>query len=174
MKKLLTLIAATLLTTACVEAQTNAPVTFFTSAELYLTSFTTNGTWTNLTLEAATGYKQVTGVNASSILDLQYDIPNSAVTIPVSFQFSGVGSPINAAEAGIGYAAVRYMDTELEGDLLGGYDSTVNGGVIEPRIVLKKKMTANTFSEIGLSLPIYTTKKFNSNPSFLIEAGFTF
>jgi hypothetical protein len=178
MKKLILTMATTALLVVGVEAQnspTNSPAgSFFNSFAAYFTSFTTNGTWTNLTLEVATGYKQVTGVNAASTLDLQYDIPNSAVTIPTSFQFSGVGSAINAAEVGVGYGIIEYMDTKVEVDLLAGWDGNTQGAVIEPLIALKKKMTANTFSELGISLPIYSNGAFTQTPTIRAEVGFTF
>lgn len=168
-------IAAALSAAVSLHAQTNAPTTvpsFFTSAEQYLTSFNTNYTFTGVTFEAATGYKQVTGVGAASVVDAQYDI--SRFHILTSFQFSGVGSTVNAEEAGIGYDIVQYYDTALEANLLGGYDENQHSGEIEPKVDIKKKLTTNTYTELGMSVPIYFKEKFNNTPSFYLEAGFTF
>jgi hypothetical protein len=158
-----------------IHAQTNTLTTvpsFFTSAEQYLTSFNTNYTFTGVMFEAATGYKQVTGVGAASVIDAQYDI--NRFHILTSFQFSGVGSTVNAEEAGVGYDVIQYYDTVLEANLLGGYDENQHSGEIEPKIDIKKKMTLNTYTEIGISIPFYFTQKLNNTPSFYIEAGFTF
>lgn len=147
---------------------------FLNSAEIYFTSFNTNYNFTNITMEVSTGYKQVTGVNAASFLDAQYDLANG-VNFGASFQFSGVGSAVNTFEAGIGYNIIRHYDTAVDVRLMGGYDTVVKAGVIEPGLTLKKKMTPNTFSEIGVSLPIYLNNStFNNNPTFWVGAGFTF
>jgi hypothetical protein len=159
-----------------VHAQTNTITgpNFLQSAEAYFTSFNTNvdENWTNVTLEASTGYKQVTGVNAASYVDVQYDI--SKFNVGAVFQFSGVGSPINAMEAQFGYDLVEYFDTKLELDIRGGYDWNVRGAIVEPAVMLKKKLTSNTFAEIGVSMPIYSKGSFNQTPTFESGIGFTF
>src|ERR1700676_4942798 len=77
--------------------------TFFTSVQSYFTSFNTNYSWTNISFDAETGYKQVTGVNAASWAELNYHIGDSFEAVGV-IQYSGVGSAINGGEIGIGYA----------------------------------------------------------------------
>lgn len=157
-------------------AQTNqvaTPQTFFTSAQAYLTSFNTNYSFTDITLEVSTGYKQVTGVNAASFLDAQYDFANG-LNIGGSLQFSGVGSPINGFEAGLGYNLIRHYDASVNVQLLGGYDNVRKDGVIEPGVTLKKKLSPNTFAEIGASLPVFFSGGFNSQPTFRVGTGFTF
>lgn len=158
------------------QAQTNSVVTpqsFFTSAENYLTDFNTNYSFENISLEVSTGYKQVTGVNAASFLDAQFDFANG-LNLGASLQFSGVGSAINGAEAGLGYNLIRHFDTAVNAQLLAGYDNVRREGVIEPGLTIKKKMTPNTFMEIGMSLPIFFHEQFNSQPTFRVGTGFTF
>ena len=158
------------------KAQTNEVVTpqsFFTSAENYLTAFNTNYSFTDISLEISTGYKQVTGVNAASFLDGQYDFANG-LNLGASLQFSGVGSAINGAEAGLGYNLIRHFDTAVNAQLLAGYDDVRADGVIEPGLTIKKKMTPNTFMEIGVSLPVFFGGHFNSQPTFRVGTGFTF
>lgn len=162
-------------------AQTNSPVqppSFFSTAQDYLTSFNPAFTWTNVSLEVSSGYKQVTGANAASVLDVGYDLNTAnwlnGFSIQGTVQFSGVGSAINSGEAGIGYAIIRHFDTKVDLVLLGGYDGIKDGIVVEPGIFLKKKMTLNTFAETGFSLPVFDKGKFNSNPSIRAEVGFTF
>ncbi len=173
MKKLIAALIAS--AALAVQAQTNGPITvqsFATSFEQYMTSFNTNYTFTNVTIEVATGYKQVTGVGAASTLDAQYDFGN--LNAGLGLQFSGVGSPINAAEAQFGYAIVNHYDTKVDVDLRAGYDWTRRAGVIEPTIFLEKKMTPNTFTRLGASLPIYTSGQQSTTPTFYVEAGFTY
>lgn len=178
-KKLLLLSALVLSLNLNTQAQTSTNVpSFLNSVEYYFTSFNTNFTWTNCIVEASSGYKQVTGANAASFVDAQINVYGS-FNLDASIQFSGVGSAINGGEFGVGYA-YRHYDTELTAELLGGYDNTKvtrsgNGSFeIEPALILKKKMTLNTYSEIGISEPIFTSGRFNSQPTFRIGAGFTF
>jgi hypothetical protein len=159
------------LTSQAQESITNVP-TFFESFESYLTAFNTNYTFVGTTFEADAGYKQVTGVGAASVLDLQYDI--GRFHLLNSDQFSGVGSTFNDIEGGVGYDVIQYYDTVVEANLGAGYSWTVHSAVIDPELDVKKKMTANTFTEIGISLPFYPRAKFNQTPTFKIAAGFTF
>ena len=147
-------------------------VTFFASAENYLTTFNPDYTWTNVTLEAATGYKQVTGTGAASVLDVQYDL--GRWNLGTACQFSGVGSPVNAMQAQGGYALIRHLDAKVDFDLRAGYDWTAHTGVIEPAVFLGKKLTANTYLKTGISLPVYFRGSLNRNPSFFLETGFTY
>jgi hypothetical protein len=151
------------------KAQTSS--NFLGSIQSYFTSFNTNYTWTNVVLEVGTGYKQVTGVNAASTLDIQYDL--GRFNLGGALQFSGVGSPINAAEGQVGYTLLQRYDAKLDFDIRGGYDDTVASGVVEPCLFIKKKGTANTYFETGVSLPIYFKQKLNTNPTFFIQTGFT-
>jgi hypothetical protein len=178
MKKQIAFIAAlaaiaTIFACVSAHAQTNTPATFFTSAQSYLTEFNTNYTFSGVKLEMSTGYKQVTGVNAASFVDGQYNFANG-LNIDASIQFSGVGSAINGAEAGIGYNVIQHYDCEVNAVLLGGYDNVRGDGVIEPGVTLKKKLTENTFAEIGMSLPVFFQGGFNSQPTFRVGTGFTF
>jgi hypothetical protein len=152
---------------------TNNVGTFFVSAEQYFTAFNTNYTFEGVTFEASTGYKQQIGVNAASYMTMQYDI--GRVNLGTSFLFSGVGSAVNEVEAQIGYAIVQHYDLEVDVNFLGGYSAWSSSGVIEPEIDLKKKLTPNTFAEIGMSMPQFLNQKeFNSSPTFKFGAGFTF
>jgi len=72
------------------------------------------------------------------------------------------------------YALISRYDTKLEGYIRVGYDWNVKGGVAEPGILIKKKLTANTFADIGISLPVYTVGKLNRNPTLEIATGFTY
>lgn len=165
-------------TTAVFAQTTNGPVgltspSFFASAENYFTSFNTNYTWSHVTLEAATGYKQVTGVNAASTLEVQRDF-SGRWEVGLAAQFSGVGSPVNALQAQVGYGWVEHFDTKLEADLRAGYDWTRSAAVVEPVVFVSKKLTPNTFLKTGVSLPIYSRGRFNRTPTFYLETGFTF
>jgi hypothetical protein len=171
------LLLAGLLTASqnCLHAQTNQTTqTFFATAGNYLTTFNTNGlfNWTNCTLEVATGYKQVTGVNAASTLDAQYDF--GRWNVGAACQFSGVGSPINAVAGQGGYDLIEHYDAKLEADLRAGYDNVKSAAVFEPALFIAKKPTPNTFFKSGISLPIFTCGKLNTSPTFYLETGFTY
>lgn len=179
MKKIISILTVAAALTA--SAQTNsptAPASFFSTASAYLTSFNPAYSWNTVKLEVSSGYKQVTGVNASSVLDVGYDFNTSTwingFSIQGTIQFSGVGSAINSGELGIGYAVIQHLDTKVDLVLLGGYDGNRTAAVIEPGIFLKKKLTENTFAETGFSLPVFAKGKFNSNPSVRAEVGFTY
>lgn len=179
MKKLIVITILSISTSVIVQAQ-SVTNTIFGSVEAYFTSFNTNYTFTNTLLECSTGYKQVTGVNAANFVDGQVDL-YKGLTLNASVQFSGVGSALNGGEAGIGYNVIQHYDTELNVSLLGGYDNThksikgeLGADVVEPGFSVKKKLTSNTFAETGISLPIFTTGKFNNQPTIRIGVGFTY
>lgn len=179
MKKLI-VIALFGISSVATQAQTSITNTIFGSVEAYFTSFNTNYTFTNTLLECSTGYKQVTGVNAANFIDGQVNL-YKGLTLDASVQFSGVGSALNGGEAGIGYNVIQHYDTELNVSLLGGYDNThksvkgeLGADVVEPGFTVKKKLTSNTFAETGISLPIFTTGKFNNQPTIRIGVGFTY
>jgi hypothetical protein len=154
---------------------TNSVPNFFQQSELWLTSFNTNYTFTGVSLEASTGYKQITGDNAANFVDAQYDFGgNQRLDLGLDLQFSGVGSAFNSEELQFGYALISHYDTKLQVDLGAGYDSNTHGIVVEPEIVLKKKLTPNTFAEIGVSLPEYFKGGINATPEFKTGVGFTF
>jgi hypothetical protein len=44
----------------------------------------------------------------------------------------------------------------------------------EPELSVSKKLTANTFARIGVSIPLYSKGAQNRTPSFEVGAGFTF
>lgn len=180
-------LAAILLAGITLQAQTNSdqvpdglpplpqvtPEQFPLAAFHWLTEIDHTKSWTNIDLEISTGYKQVTGVGASSDLSAQYDI--GRWNVGGWIQFSGVGSPINSGGVQGGYALIQDGDVKLETDLRAGYGRRLNdsaaGFVVEPCVFLTKLMTKNTFSRIGISLP-EDTHRFNSTPTFYIEAGF--
>ena len=159
---------------ALAQTDTNPPpaTTIFNSIEGYFTSFNQDYTWSNVTFEVDSGYAQVTGVNAASKLNLQYDIGN--FNVGTSLQFSGAGSAVNAFEGQLGYRLIEHYDTTVDFDLRAGYDDTTRGGVIEPLLALKKKLTPNTFAETAISFPFYTTGTFTKTPTIYIGVGFTF
>ena len=181
MKIILSVVATILLVTS-INAQstndvsnTNAPSnvdTFFNSAQSYLTSFNTNYTWTNVTFEAALGYKQVAGVGAASTLEAQRDIKK--FNFGTAFQFSGVGGVVDVWQGQVGYAIIEHYDAKVDLNLRPGYDWVRNTGVVEPGIFILKKGTKNTFFKSGLTLPMYFSGPFNRSPSFYIETGFTY
>jgi len=151
---------------------TQTATSFFDSAASYLTTFNQDYTWTNVTLEASIGYKQVTGSGANSVLTVQYDI--GRFNVGSTMQFQGAGSAVGVLGAQVGYALIEHYDAKLDFDLQGGYSWYQVAGYIEPGLYVDKKLTSNTFARIGLSLPVYSKGTFNRNPSFEVSLGFTY
>lgn len=164
---------AVLAITTTVKAQTNTPPVeqFYTTAADWLTSIDTNKSWAPIDFQMTTGYKQITGLGAASDLCAQYN-GKARWNAGVDLQFSGIGSPINCVEVQGGYAVIQDGDVKLETNLRVGYTGSRQCEVIEPCVFLTKLMTKNTYSAIGISLPIYTKGKFASTPSFFVEVGF--
>jgi hypothetical protein len=149
---------------------------FLSSVESYATSFNTNYTWTNVSYEISTGYKQVTGQGAVNVLDAQWDCWKG-LNVGAEGQFSGVGSAVNGAEAQIGYAIVQHYDTKVDIDLRMGMAENMQEnktGVFEPAVFLEKKQTLNTATKVGLSMPFYFRGKFNNTPTVYVEEVVTF
>lgn len=152
-------------------APTTVP-TFFQSAQSYFTSFNPAYTWTNVTVEASTGYKQVTGAGATDVAQGQYDF--NRFNLGAVIGFDGVGSAVGSLQAQFGYDLIQYEDTKLTIDAQAGYSWYQSAAVIEPELAVEKKLTANTFTRIGVSLPYYAGKPFGKTPSFEVSLGFTF
>jgi len=56
----------------------------------------------------------------------------------------------------------------------GGYSWYRKAYMVEPELAISKKLTANTFARIGVSIPLYSKGSQNRTPSFEVGAGFTF
>ena len=172
MKNLITIIflsCAALVGTA--GAQTNVP-SFFQSAETFLTDFNTNYTWTNISFEASTGLKQITGQGANDIVNGQFHL--KSFELGANIQFEGVGSTVGAAQGIIGYDVFQHYDAQVDIEVQPGYSWYRRAYVVEPELVIEKKMTANTFVRIGISEPIYSKGGNSRSPSFETGVGFTF
>jgi hypothetical protein len=168
--------AVGLLATLSVHAQTNTPPSpqnFFQTAEGYFTSANTNYTWTSNTLEVAAGADYMSSVNWASHLDAQYDLGKFG--IGVKMRNAGIAGTVVSTEANIDYTIISYYSIKLAAGIEGGYDLDRNAALIEPRLVLRDKLTPNTFLGISLSLPIWANgRPMNSVPDIGIETGFTY
>jgi hypothetical protein len=89
-------------------------------------------------------------------------------------QFQGAGSAVGTLAAVVGYAVIEHYDVRVDLDIDGGYSWYQTCGYVEPGVYLNKKLTDNTFSRIGLSLPEYFKGAVNRNPSFEVSLGFTY
>jgi hypothetical protein len=176
MKKLLAALAASTLVMAghaqVAITSTNAP-TFIASAATYLTTQNTNFDFASYKLDLETGYRQANGTGASSFAKLAYYV-TPAIQLNAQIGYFGIGSPINSFEGGIGYAIYQKYDVRVTAEINGGYDANVRSGVVEPGFEAKKKMTKNTYASIGLYLPYYVGKAFNTSPTFTTGVGATF
>lgn len=175
--KIKNIIAALLLTGLAftAKAQTNAPTvpSFVNSVISYATSIDTNYTFAGVKLDIETGYKQATGVGSASFTKLGYYV-TPAIELDASIGYFGIGSSINSFEGGVGYAIYQNYSVRVTANLEGGYDGTKNAGVVEPGFELKKKLTTNTYASVGISLPYFIGKTFNTSPTFTTGVGATF
>ena len=175
MKQLLAVFAGLALALTGAQAQsTNQVPNFLQTALTWGTSFNTNAdhSWTNTVLEVGVGYEQVTGAGATSVADIQYDL--GRWNVGADIQYFGVGSAINVVEAQGGFSLIQKYDLKVDADLRVGYDFNSQDAIIEPGLFLKKKMTYNTYAEVGASLPFELKSTFSRNPTFYVETGFTF
>lgn len=170
-------ILATLITAfaASGQSQTNTPTTgtFVDSLIAYGTTSNTNFNFDTVKLDIETGYRQAVGTGASSFTKFGYYV-TPAIQLDASIGYFGIGSPINSFEAGIGYALYQYYDVRITANLDFGYDDNQRAAVIEPGIEAKKKLTKNTYASIGLYLPYFVGKPFNTSPTLTTGVGATF
>lgn len=157
-------------------AQTNSsvpPQNFFQSVQQYFTSANTNFTWTSNRLECAVGADYMSSVNWANYLDAQYDVGRFG--IETKMRNAGIAGTVDSVQAGIEYTLVQYYSVKLEAGVIGGYDLERNSVIIEPKLTVRSKLTANTFAGLVLSLPIWTAgKPMNNVPDVGVEAGFTY
>jgi hypothetical protein len=170
---------ALLIVSATVRAQssinTNAAPeqNFFQSAAAYLTSANTNYTWTRNTLEAAVGADYMSSVNWANYIDAQYDLGRFGIGAKV--RNAGIAGTVLSVEAGVDYTLISYYSVKLQAGIDAGYDLDRNCALIEPKFVLRDKLTPNTFLGLSLSLPIWANgQAINRVPSIGIETGFTY
>jgi hypothetical protein len=154
-------------------SSSSPPQNFFQTAEDYFTSANTNYTWTGNTLEIAAGADYMSSVNWANYLDAQYDL--GKFDLDAKMRNAGIAGTVDSAEAGIGYTLISYYSIKLEAGLDGGYDLDRNAALIEPKLTLRDKLTANTFLGLTLSLPVWVNgKPVNNVPDIGIETGFTY
>lgn len=153
-------------------ASTNAP-NFVDSAIAYATSYNTNYTFDTVKLDIETGYRQANGTGASSFAKLGY-YATPKIQLNAQIGYFGIGSPINSFEAGISFSVFQKYDVRVTAEVNGGYDDNIRAGVIEPGLEAKKKLSPNTYASIGLYLPYYVGKPFNTSPTFTSGVGATF
>ena len=150
-----------------------SPQNFFQTAANYFTSASTNYTWTGNTLEVAAGADYMSSVNWANYLDAQYDLGRFA--LEAKMRNAGIAGTVDSTEAGIGYTLISYYSVKLEAGVDGGYDLNRNAALIEPKLTLRDKLTANTFLGLSISLPIWANgQPMNSVPDIGIETGFTY
>jgi hypothetical protein len=183
MGKIKCLIAASLLSITAFAASAQNATNIVNSVQAYFTSFNTNYSWTNISLEVDAGYAQIPSGFAASKLNAQYDVGSTKqYGIGGSIQFSGAGSAINGAEAQFSYALIQHFDTKLEVVLAGGFDDTIQNSegnrvgswVVEPGFDVKKKGTDNTYEILKFTFPVHGIGKFESTPTVYAGIGFTY
>lgn len=163
------------------------PQNFFQSAEQYFASANTNYTWAGNTYEISAGADYMSSVNWANYLEGQFDL-NSAMAptssawtfedrlaIEAKIRNAGIAGTVVSIEAGPELTFISYYSVKLEGGVDGGYDLDRKSPLIEPKLILRDKLTPNTFAGVCLSLPVWTGgKSINNVPDIGLEAGFTY
>lgn len=180
---ILTLLASLALLTA--NAQTNSststgPVnqvpdlmpSFPSTVASYFSSQNTNFTWVGNRFEVAVGADYISSVSWANYVKGQVDF--GSFDVEGNFRNVGVGGAIQSVEAGAGYAIIQSADVKLTGYFDGGYDFNRKCALVEPGLQIRKKGTANTFFEAGISWPFWTSGPKNQYPDIRIGTGFTY
>lgn len=150
----------------------STPQSFFVSVEHYFTQANTNYSWTSNRFEFSTGGDYMSGLQWANYLEWQVDF--GAFSVLAKVRNIGIAGAIEGAEGGVGYTVIAYYSVKVEGDLLLGYDFTKDSALVEPQIVVKNKMTKNTYIETGISEPVWLRGAINRTPDFFLGAGFTY
>jgi len=146
---------------------------FFQSAAAYFTSANTNYTWTSNTLEAAVGADYMSSVEWANYIDAQYDLGRFGLS--AKMRNASIAGTVLSVEGGVDYTLISYYSVKLQAGIDAGYDLNRNCALLEPKFVLRDKLTPNTFLGLSLSLPIWANgQAVNRVPSIGIETGFTY
>ena len=178
MKKIIAVlsIATTVFTASAQTNNTNPPSQFYSTAYAWATSDNTNLDISQLSYEISDGYVQPQGAGAVSETAIQYNLPNSRWNLNGSIQYFGVGSAINGADIGGGYAAIRGSSIRCDVDLDFGYGKSYSINQtrfeIRPKAFLEKLMTATTYTRTGLAFPLGFTGRNSAAPTVYVEIGF--
>lgn len=159
------------------QPSTNAPPTpqnFFQQAFNWGTAFDTNKTWVGTQYELAVGGGFQNGVQWNNSLDFQYDVNGGNFGIGAVMLNAGIAGTVEAYEAKAEWSFLNEYDLRGELSLSAGYNHQYNAAQVEPKVGLRKKMTAYTFAGIALSVPCMFGAHNVPNqwsPSVTIETG---
>lgn len=148
------------------------PANFFGTVQSYLTSVDTNFDWSSNRLEIAAGADYLDGLEWANYISGQYDL--GRWDLESKIRNVGVAGSIESVEGGGGYTFIQDYSLKLQGSLLVGYDFDRSAALIEPQAVIKKKVTRNTYLELGIGVPLWLQKPLNDRPNIFIGAGFTY
>lgn len=163
MKKLILSLGFLAMTLAS-QAQTN----FFTTAFTWATSFNTNYTWTNATLELYTGTVNYNNQNMEAIFGIRVD-PWKGLDTGLEIQNVSALGTVSQLSGVLGYSLSHY-DFRMSGEVSGGWRPIDNVAVFTPRLVIEKLMTQNTATKLVLGIPVNTKGKQNFTPNVSVEA----
>lgn len=175
MKKIILAILSFCLVFSASAQTTNAitpAISFFGTVQSYLTSFNPEYSFDGNKVEVSIGADYAKGQSWADYITAQYNL--GKWDVQANFRNLGIGGDLQSVQVGGGYALFQKFDTKVEGYIVGGYSFAREVGIIEPGIVVRKKATANTFYELGLSWPIYTSGAQATAPNIRIGTGFTF
>jgi hypothetical protein len=152
---LILLAAAALLLVCAVNAKaqdTNPPPA---TPENFLQTFTTwasntdpSKPWPTNAFEIYTGARYLNNVQWANMVGFQKNI--GSFDLEARLNNAGIAGIIQSVEGGVGYCLFQKNDLKLQFSILGGYDKVDQCMLIDPELCLKKMMTVNTYTGLGL------------------------
>lgn len=140
-------------------SQTNPPPTtvpqFYQTALDWVTHADTNSTIfepQNCHLELQVGADYVQGVNATASIGLEYHVWQNVVIDSIT-KNAGIAGTVVSQQLGVGIS-FHYFNIEFTGLIDGGYDLQRSKAFFEPRLEIKKGLTARTYMGVGLGAKI--------------------
>lgn len=150
------------------------PGNFFQSLTGYLTQQNTNFTFTGSSFCLSVGADYLAGQNWANYVSLDYNV-SGRWEAGAKIRNLGIAGVISSMQAGVGYELYKQNDTLLLPSLYVGYDRLESKPMLEPTLTLRKKGTANTYFELGISVPFYPGNSSQKwTPNIFVGTGVTF
>lgn len=124
----------------------------------YATSMNTNLTWVGNKLEVEAGAHYQNNLLWENSLRVNYNL-NDSFSLGAQMDNAGIAGTIVAYQGGVSYAVINSYDIKCEAGVDAGYSHLYNSGVVDPRIIFKKKMTSNTYTFFELGEPVYISHR---------------
>ena len=173
MKKLI-LIASLALLAASTHAQILGTNGFLATVQGWVANNDTNNPCftTNDVLELSSGVINTPNQNIEAYMDVRVN-PWNGLAIGSRFYNNSVLGTVDGIGGYVGYAIVDYS-IRITPELELGYNLAQKNGYVSPGLMAEKAMTANTFTQLGIFMPIQFSGQQNFTPQVIVGLGFKF